>query len=150
MNCDNCGAEIDKDEEYCPNCGMQLFDLPPNPIKKKIDKISESSSAEKSGSDEKSDSLSKPIKQRYIEDSEPENPDYSNYNEYEDVYDEPPQYEDEVQETEDRPEVERKESSGSGMVNIILFLLIALILGFIVGLIMFSSQTILKIPGLNS
>ena len=35
MICDNCGANIDKDEEYCPNCGMQLLDLPPNPTKKK-------------------------------------------------------------------------------------------------------------------
>lgn len=149
MNCDNCGAEIDKDEEYCPNCGMQLFDLPPNPIKKKANKSSESSSVENSGDYEKSDSLTKPIKQRYIDHLEPESPDYSHYDqEYEEEYETPPKYEEEVQETEDMSEGEKKESSGSGMVNIILFLLIALILGFIAGILMFSSQTI-KIPGLN-
>lgn len=140
MNCDNCGAEIDKDEEYCPNCGMQLFDLPPNPIKKKGNKNSEYLSRENSVSYEKSSPLKKPIKQRYIEHSEPEGPDYSQYEqEYE--YEHTDNYEEEI------PKAEPKESSG--MVNIILFLFIALLLGFIVGLLIFGSQTI-QIPGLKT
>ena len=40
MICDNCGAIIDKGEQYCPNCGMQLIDLPKKQKKSKSSKSS--------------------------------------------------------------------------------------------------------------
>ncbi|MGZ7048320.1 MAG: zinc ribbon domain-containing protein [Methanobacterium sp.] len=149
MHCDNCGAMIDKDEEYCPNCGMQLFDLPPNPLKNKSHKSSASSNRENTVRYEKSSSIKKPIKQRYMEHSEPESPDYSDYDhDYE--HEHPDNYKEEIPRVENNPQVENKKSSGSGIVNIVLFLFIALLLGFVVGLLVFSSPTILKIPGLNA
>jgi hypothetical protein len=152
MICDNCGANIDKGEEYCPNCGMEL--LTPKIMKKKDsrnDNKPENQSFKpakkkyensRSFSRDNSQMVEKPIKQRYIDYSEPESPDYSHYhdeNEYEEA--ESPQQE--------YYEEEYKEKSGTGMGSIILLLFIALALGFIVGLLMFGSQSIPQIPGFN-
>lgn len=137
MICDNCGANIDKGEEYCPNCGMQLLDLPPNPMKKK--KYYKDS---KSIGSDNSQIVEKPIKKKYTEDSVPESPDYSHYdNEYDVEYEEAESHQKEYYEED------YKEKSGGGIGNIILLLFIALVLGFIVGLLMFGSQSIPQIPG---
>lgn len=146
MICDNCGAIIDDGEEYCPNCGMQLADLLPNPVRKKVH-----SKNYESPRPHNSRLVEKPIQKRYIEDSEPENPDYSQYDE-ENNYDE--EYSNEYEDyrggyEEEIPEESYKKSSGSELANIILLLFIALALGFIVGMLMFSesAQSILHIPG---
>ncbi len=138
MICDNCEAKIDAHEEYCPNCGMQLLDLPPNPIKKK-------KNYKDSGSFSRGNprSVKKPIKQRYIGNSAPESPDYSQYT------DEYGHDEEELPE-ETYYEEDYKEKSGSGIGSITLLLFIALILGFIVGMLMFGSQSIPQIPGFNT
>lgn len=134
MFCDNCGAKIDESEEYCPNCGMQLVDLPPK--KRKYHKNPGSFSRANSRS------VDKPIKQRYIEKSVPESYEY-------------PQYFDEEEDEEyeshnsDYDQEGYKEKSGTGIGNIILILFIALILGFIVGMLMFGSQSVPQIPGFN-
>jgi hypothetical protein len=139
MICDNCGANIDKSEEYCPNCGMQLLDLPPAPMKKKkYYKDSESISPDNSRI------VEKPIKRRYTGDSVPESPDYSHYDSrYDEEYGEAESHQ------QDHYEKDYNEKSGVGIGNIILLLFIALVLGFIVGLLMFGSQSIPQIPGVN-
>jgi hypothetical protein len=139
MICDNCGANIDKSEDYCPNCGMQLLDLPPAPKKKK--KYYKDS---KSISPDNSQIVEKPIKRRYTEDSVPESPDYSHYDS---KYDE--EYEEAESPQQDYHKKDYKEKSGVRIGNIILLLFIALVLGFITGLLMFGSQSIPQIPGVN-
>ena len=128
MICDNCGAIIDKGEEYCPNCGMQLVNIP---IKKKKNKNFKSSNQDAYITNKRSDSLKKPIKDRYIEYSNPESPDYSYYDQ---------EYENNNYQ-EETPIKQQKKSSGVGLINIFLFLFIALLLGLIVGLIIFGSQS---------
>ncbi|MEN4007072.1 MAG: zinc ribbon domain-containing protein [Methanobacterium sp.] len=142
MICDNCGAIIDESEEYCPNCGMEL--LTPKPIKNKyyrepkaIKHKNQSSKPAKKKYYKDYESLGNhspietPIKRRYYEDSALISPDYSQYvGEYE--------YE----------ESDYKEKSGVG--TIIIFLFIALVLGLVVGLLMFGPpQTIPQMPGFN-
>jgi uncharacterized Zn finger protein (UPF0148 family) len=36
MRCENCGAEIVKGEIYCPNCGMELYNSESKPLQKKF------------------------------------------------------------------------------------------------------------------
>jgi len=161
MICKNCGANFDKGEEYCPNCGMELLI---HKSKRKKDygnsnpTISENSNFNKpmnkynedfrSFNSNNSPTVEKPLQKKYIEFSEPESPDYSQYDEKEYEETESPQqdhyYEGEYYEEE------YKEKSGAGMGSILLLLFIALALGFIVGLLMFGSQSIPKIPGFNS
>lgn len=147
MICDNCGAIIDKSEKYCPNCGMELLTSKPmkkkyyreqesinhenkglNPAKKKYYKDSEMFSANNRRS------IEKPIKRRYYENSAPVSPDYSQYI---------------GEESEPHQQDHYKEKSGTGIGNIVLLLFVALILGFVTGLIMFGLQSIPQIPGFN-
>lgn len=161
MICKNCGANFDKGEEYCPSCGMELLihkSMRKKDYRNSNPTISENSNFKKpmdkfnrdfkSFSSNNSQMVEKPIKQRYIEYSEPESPDYSQYSDEEEYgQTESPQdhyYGDEYYEEG------YKEKSGVGMGSILLFLFIALALGFIVGLLMFSSQSIPQIPGFNS
>lgn len=153
MICDNCGTIIDKSEEYCPNCGMEL--LTPKPMKKKYCRGPEAIKHENqdfkhvkkkyykdSESFSNRPSIEKPIKRRYCGDLIPVSPDYSQYTGEEEYYEaESPQ--------QDHYEEDYKEKSGAGIGNIVLLLFIALILGFIVGLIMFAPQSIPQIPGFN-
>lgn len=138
MICDNCGAKIDASEEYCPNCGMQLLDLPPTPIKKKRNY---KNSNHYSHNDSRS--FEKPIKKRYIKNSSPESPDYSQYIDEEELPEET-YYE------QDYYKKDYKEKSSMGMGSMLLFLLLALILGLVVGMIMFGPQSIPLIPGINT
>lgn len=134
MICDNCGTKIDAREEYCPNCGMQLLDLPPNHGKKKRNyKNSGFSRGDPRPAE-------KPIKQRYIGNSTPESPDYSQYTD---------EYEYEYEEDALTEETYHKEKSSMGIGSMILFLFLALILGLVVGMIMFGPQSIPSIPGIN-
>lgn len=136
MICDNCGATIDANEEFCPNCGMQLIDVQPKPRKKK-------KYNKKSRSFDDAKAVDKPIKQRYIENSQPESYDYSHY------FDDDEYEEYESPERDYHPK-DQQMKSGIRIMDILLFILIALILGFITGLLMFGSQLIPPIPGVNS
>ena len=147
MICDNCGAKIDIEEEYCPNCGMELLNSASKPTKKKYYREPEPLMHENSNykpskkkyyEDSKSfnpkspQKVEKPIKKRYYDDSTPESPHYSKYGyEYE--------------ESEANEDYEGKSSVGIGSIALLLF--IALILGFIIGLLMFGSQSVPQIPG---
>jgi len=144
MICDNCGAIIDENEEYCPNCGMQLLEMRPQK-KEKPKKKKKNYNKSKSPGFEDSKPADKPIKQRYIENSQPESYDYSQY--LDDGDDENEEYEQAPQEYNNQ---KQEKKSGIGIGNIFLFILLALILGFIVGLFMFSSPSIPQIPGINS
>jgi hypothetical protein len=144
MICDNCGAKIDENEEYCPNCGMQLLDLPPKHAKKKK-KYKNSGSF----SHRNSRSVEKPIKQRYIGNSTPESPEYSQYldeDEYEYEEDELPE---ETYYEQDYPK-NYKEKSSTGIGSMILFLVLALVLGLVVGMIIFGPQSVPSLPGINT
>ena len=156
MICKNCGANFDKGEEYCPSCGMELLihkrtrnkdyrdsnpSISENPnFNKHINKYDKDL---RSFSNNSSQTVEKPIKERYIGFLEPESPDYSEY------YDED-EYKEAEYPQENYYEEEYKEKSGVGMGSILLLLFIALALGFIVGLLMFGSQSIPQIPGFNS
>lgn len=132
MICDNCGAIIDKREEFCPNCGMQMLNLHPNPKKrKKYYKNSRSLNRNNSRP------VDKPIKQRYIKNSKPKSQDYRQYFDDEE-YEEPPNH--------DYYKTNYKRKSGIGIWNIILLLAIALILGFITGLLMLETLSIPPLP----
>ncbi|MGB9937642.1 MAG: zinc-ribbon domain-containing protein [Methanobacterium sp.] len=148
MICDNCGANINKDEEYCPECGMELLTHKKKNYHNKS-KNSKSSRKENSGEEEflnynNSQSIEKPIKEKYIGYLEPESPNYSQY--YDDTYyeDDNPHYETDAE--------HYNEKKGSKIGTIIVLLFIALVFGFIVGLLMFSSnsQYIPQIPGFNT
>ncbi len=148
MICDNCGAIIDKNEEYCPNCGMELltpkprkkYEKSPAPIKHNYNISRENKDPEEPFSYTKPHSIEKPLQKKYMQ--SPESPDYSQYHEEE-------EYEDEYYPEESNYPEETKKS-GVGLGSIILFLLIALVLGFIAGLFMFGSQSIPQIPGFNA
>jgi len=130
MICDGCGAIIDRSEEYCPNCGMQTSDMRPYPAKNKR-------YSKKSKTYQKSRPAYKPIKQKYMEKSKPESYDYSQYTGADDYISSDNVY------TENN-----KQKSDIGLM--VILLLIALAMGFTVGLIMFTSQLIPSIPGINS
>lgn len=150
MICDNCGANIDKNEEYCPNCGMEL--LTPTPKKNRYPKKPTNPRREKSKPSDDEEifshsnphSIEKPIKEKYIGYSEPESQDYSQYYDRDDYEDTEP-----YNETE---EYETPKEKGSGIGTIVLLLFIALVFGFIVGLLIFSSssQHIPQIPGFST
>lgn len=113
MICDNCGAETDKKERYCPNCGMEFPGPRPKPSKKKYYKNSRESTRDNPRSREnygnnhyednsrskgnymnyqsKEDFERKPLKRRDYDDSKDftydiphPKADYRNYNEKED------------------------------------------------------------------
>lgn len=130
MICENCGAKIGDDEAYCPNCGMELF-IP----KSKRRPVSK-----------------KPLKERYLDGE------YQDHEEYEDIYesyldhDEPetprrryhpkPQkqeYYESYYEYDDDGPVTSKKSSGMGATLVIL--IAALIIGFMIGIMVFSGTS---------
>jgi hypothetical protein len=185
MICDNCGAEIDKKERYCPNCGMELPGPTPKPSKKKYYKNSRAPTRDDSHSqknyrnyyDEEEDFERKPSKRSHHEDPADftydiphPRTDYRNYYDEEEDYERKPlkrkyyerpsasahydsQYQDEpgyesYYTDEDDYETQK---SGTSLGTILFVLIIILLLGFIIGLIMFSSNQIIpQVPGINS
>jgi len=130
MICENCGAEINNRESYCPSCGMELM-IP----------------------------YSKSIKEKYIAGGYLENQDtHIHYQKKDTNYEtEPP--EEVVQETEqyyearaeEYPEAQeyQEESGISILVVIILFLVVALLIGFVIGILVFSGF-LHSLPGLSN
>jgi|GEM_PF-985778 len=184
MICDNCGAEIDKKERYCPNCGMELPGPAPKPSKKKYYKNSRASTPDDSHSqknyrnyyDEEEGYKRKPSKRSHQEDPADftydiphPHTDYRNYDEEEDYerkplkrkyYERPSasahhdsQYQDELgyESYYTNEEEYETQKSGTSLGTILFVLIIILLLGFIIGLIMFSSNQIIpQVPGINS
>lgn len=182
MICDNCGAEIDKKERYCPNCGMELPGPVSKPSKKKHYRNSQPSTrgiphpkADYENYYDKAD-YEKPLKRRHYRDSNDFSSDnfhpqknYKHYNEEEDYKTKPLKrkyYRDSTYFTSDSPyqdddyesyyaeeeDYRETKKSGRNLGTILLLLIIVLLFGFIIGLVMFSSntQSIPQVPGLNS
>lgn len=153
MPCDNCGAEIDKKEEYCPECGMELLSSVSKPKKKKYYKDPAPISHENSYFQDK------PQKKEYYRDPEPviykdsfhdkplkkkyyENPDHEYYEDA--SFQEEYGYEDQY--LDDDEEYVKTDRSWFKTSHMLLLLFIALLLGFLVGLLMFSTDTQLIPP----
>lgn len=127
MKCKNCGAYIKRRDTYCPHCGMKVENPEYQPQQKN------------------KNSEYKPLQQRYIrgeyQDRQDEFYDHNIETQYineEPTYQKPRKKYRGYDLSEYYPE-EETESSGSGMTIIVLILLIALLIGFVIGIIMFTS-----------
>ena len=180
MICDNCGAETDKKEMYCPNCGMEFPTLKSS--KKKYYKNSQPATRDnfQSKKDYRNSSNEEYLKRKpsrredkdssdFTYDVPHPKADYRNYDEEEDYkrkplkrkyygssidskgYESPHQdnldYESYYKE-EDAPKTKKSRIS---LGTICLFMVMILLLGFVIGLILFSNtQAIPQVPGFNS
>lgn len=114
MICENCGVRIKNRESYCPNCGMELITP-----------------------------YTKSIKAKYIagEYNENQNTYVPRNKRNAEEYDQQITDEPEVSEVEEYYEAdveEYKESGISVITVIILFLIVALLIGFVIGILVFS------------
>ena len=171
MNCQNCGGYIKRRDTYCPHCGEKLTSSvykshnkknnhksDPRPKRKDdhnpgYDNKSHYKNHQNGNSDynqgyNKKNSEFKPLQKRFIRgEYQDQEDDY--YNQYieEQFIDERPVYE--------RPKKKKyrgydlseyypdeEESSSMGMLPIILILLIALLVGFIIGVMIFSTNSL--------
>ena len=130
MNCQNCGGYIKRRDTYCPHCGEKL-----------------NRSRTKPQNNYKSEY--KPLQQRYkrgeYQDREEDFYDQYIENQYIDerpVYEKPKKKKYRGYDLSEYYPDEETESSGIGTAPIILILFIALLIGFIIGLMMFSNNTL--------
>ena len=126
MICKNCGANIRNRESYCPSCGMELM-IP----------------------------YSKSLKEKYIAGEYRDHPDdfidKKNYVEQVNEY-QPEKRVDEYNQyhgDETYGEYETPESGSSILLAIILFLVVALLFGFVIGIIIFSGA-LHSVPGFTN
>ncbi len=178
MICDNCGAEINNKERYCPNCGMELptsksskkkynrnsQQFTPDNFQSQNYRNSNKENFERRSSkevtdpsdftydiphpksdyahfNEEEDYKRKPLKRKYYGDARTskhyESP-YQDNLDYESYYN----YEDDVPETK---------KSRISLGTICLFMVMILLLGFVIGLILFSNtQVTPQVPGFKS
>jgi hypothetical protein len=152
MNCQNCGGYIKRRDTYCPHCGDELKSSEYKSHKinnnSKFDPSHNSKNYEFNPDHKKKNSEYKPLQERFIRGEYQDHED-DFYNQYiEDQFiDERPEYEKPKKKkyrgydlSEYYPEEE--ESSGRGMLPIILILLIALLIGFIFGVMIFSTSSL--------
>ena len=113
MICKNCGANIKNRETYCPSCGMELM-VP----------------------------YSKSLKEKYIAGEYQDNPKNSvGYNKKNPIGQEEEYHHVEHEQyhgNETHEEYQQQESGSSALLAIILFLVVALLFGFVLGIILFS------------
>lgn len=182
MICDNCGAEIDNKERYCPNCGMELptsksskkknykksqqFNQDSFQSKKNYGNYSNKEYFERKPSREDDKDLS-----NFTYDIPHPKADYTNYNEKEDYKRKPlkrkyygdslaskrysPSYQDDMDYESyydyGEEEVYETKKSGISLGTICLFMIMILLLGFVIGLILFSNtQVTPSVPGFNT
>lgn len=138
MNCQNCGGYIKRRDTYCPHCGVK--------VKKSNYKPQQP----------KRNSEYKPLQRRYIRGDYPDKEEdeyYGNYIENQHIEDEyveeRPKYHKPKKKkyrgydlSKYYPDEEETTSSGIGMAPIILILVMALLIGFIIGIIMFTNMSI--------
>jgi hypothetical protein len=127
MICKNCGAEISKMESYCPKCGMELSIPYSKSLKEKY------MAGEYSDNEDKFISEDRNVNPTYDNDYLYENHSDSAYEQY--------------HSSEDHHEEYENHSSGSGIGATILFLVVALLIGFVIGMIIFSGS-MQSIPGM--
>jgi hypothetical protein len=158
--CENCGAKVKKGEKYCPKCGMELLVSNYKPLKKrylkgdygdkhdyrdhKTSKRQYSDSYEDSGFNQEYEGSryesSRDGNRRY-RDSQYKHPEYKNsrykgsryQSGYTEEYDDPYYYEEET-----------KKAGLWG--TVVLLLIVALLVGLVVGFIVFSTK---MIPGMS-
>lgn len=179
MICDNCGAEIDNKETYCPNCGMEL------PTSKSSKKKSYKNSQQFDSFQSKKKYKNYPKKEHFEgkssrRETDPSDftydiphpkADYTNYNEEEDYKRKPLKRKyygsPSASKRHDSPykndmdyesyynygeeEVPETKKSRLSLGTICLFMIMILLLGFVIGLILFSNTQITpSVPGFNS
>ncbi len=125
MICENCGAEIKNRESYCPNCGMELINPHTKSIKAKY-MAGEYTENQNTYVPKNKTKLPKE-KQEYIEEK-----------------DDP-----EVQQYAEADMEEYEESGVSILTVIILFLIVALLIGFVIGILIFSGF-LQSLPGFSN
>ncbi len=136
MDCQKCGGYIRRRDTFCPHCGVKL--TRPNYKTQQKSRNSEY----------------KPLQGRYMR-GEYQDRGEDFYDQYienqhaEDQYQERPAYQKPRKKkyrgydlSEYYPDEEETESSGIGMTPIILILIIALLMGFIIGVMMFTSGSL--------
>jgi uncharacterized Zn finger protein (UPF0148 family) len=152
MNCQNCGGYIKRRDTYCPHCGEKLTSSAYKSHNKK-NNFKHDESFNRKNSDynpryKKKNREYKPLQNRFKRgEYQDQEDDY--YNQYieEQFIDERQAYE--------RPKKKKHrgydlseyypdedEKSGMGMLPIILILLIALLVGFIIGIMIFSTSSL--------
>ncbi len=132
MICENCGAEIRNRENYCPNCGMEVI----SPYNKSIKaRYMAGEYTENQGNYYSRKNRSK-REEVYVEETEPQ---VSN------------ETESELVEEYYGPEPEEFEEPGgvSVLTVIILFLIVALLIGFVIGILVFSGF-LHSLPGFSN
>ncbi|UTB31635.1 MAG: zinc-ribbon domain-containing protein [Methanobacterium sp. ERen5] len=121
MICENCGAEIRNRENYCPNCGMEVI----SPYNKSIKaRYMAGEYTEDQGNyySRKKRSRSEEV---YVEETEPQV-----------LKETEPELVEEYYEPE--PKEIEEEGGVSVLTVIILFLIVALLFGFVIGILIFS------------
>jgi zinc-ribbon domain len=119
MKCENCGAEIRKKDRYCPDCGMDIPEY-------------------------------KPLQDKYLRGENQDEEGFWDDNE-EYVHTDKAQYHQEYSNGENQYQndeygaYEVTESQRSVWSSVILLLIVALLIGFVMGLIFFSGK-LLNIP----
>ncbi len=179
MICDNCGEEIDNRERYCPNCGMELPTSKSS--KKKNYRNSQQFTRDSFQSKKNRNYSNEEYSERRPSRRENNDPsdfaydiphpkaDYANYNEEEDYKRKPLKrkyygsqsasrhygshddidYESYYDYGEE--EVPETKKSRISLGTICLFMIMILLLGFVIGLMLFSNtQVIPSVPGFNS
>jgi len=128
MICKNCGAEIRSRENYCPSCGMELFVPYSKSLKEKY--------MAGEYQDNQDDFIVRDRRNKKVEEREqyPEKgaDDYEQYH---------------GNETEEYHET--GESDTSIVAVIILFLIVALLIGFVIGILIFSGF-LQSLPGFSN
>jgi hypothetical protein len=117
MICKNCGANIKNRESYCPSCGMELM-VP----------------------------YSKSLKEKYIAGEYQDHPKNSNFHDKTDNKLKHHEHEDDYEQYQGNESYEESQSGSSALLAIILFLIVALLFGFVLGIILFSGA-LHHIPG---
>lgn len=133
MICENCGAEIRNREIYCPNCGMEII----SPYNKSIKaRYMAGEYTENQGNYNPRNKRSRRDREEYVEETEPQVSEDTEPAAVEEYYE---------------PEPEEYEESGgvSVLTVIILFLIVALLIGFVIGILVFSGF-LQSLPGFSN
>ncbi|HOI40963.1 MAG TPA: zinc ribbon domain-containing protein [Methanobacterium sp.] len=141
MKCENCGSKIKKGETYCPKCGMELFNSQYKPLKKKYLR------GEYREVDDLGTSPYNLDEDDYSESAyQQDNYQNQNYNQkrkknYQKNYNQETNPQKKYQRGYDLDEYYESEETGSSMWGtIMLLLIVALLFGFVMGFMFFSTK----------
>lgn len=156
MKCENCGARIRKWESYCPKCGMELFNSDSKPLQKKylrgeyreVEEIStepyDLGAEDLSEATYNQDTYQNP---NYNQDNQDEDSQKGNRNQnnrnrnYKQEYNKEGNSQKKYQRGYDLDEYyESEKTGGSIWGTVILMLIVALLFGFVMGVMFFSTK----------